>query len=95
MKPETDLYLPEGMSLREQARVYSTVKACLMFQDGGNRRVPDEKDHTRVINFVLANKEREDIVCSLISRDITEYDEIMAALVVADAHHSTMRSGIL
>jgi hypothetical protein len=95
MESEIDLDLPEGMNLREQARVYSTVKACLMFRDGGNRRVPDEQDHMRVINFVLNNSDREHIVCSLISRDITTYADLMAALEVADTHHSTMRDGIL
>lgn len=95
MKTEIDLDVPQGSDMREQARIYSTVKACLMFQDGGNRRVPDEQAHMRVINFVLANRERERIVCSLISRDITEFDEIIAALEVADAHHSTVRDGIL
>lgn len=95
MESEIDLDMPEGTDLREQARIYSSVKACLMFQDGGNRRIPDEQEHMRVIDFVLANRDRERIVCSLISRDITTFDDIIAALVVADAHHSTVRDGIL
>lgn len=95
MEPETNLEMPEGSDLREQARVYSTVKAVLMFQDGANRRTPDDQEHMRVINLVLANRDRERIVCSLVMRGITTYDDLVASLEVADAHHATVRDGIL
>lgn len=84
-----------GSDLREQSRIYSHIKAVLMFHDGGNRRVPNEADHMRVIQFVLDHRDKEDSVRSILNRGITTYAEIMEALEVSDDHHATVRSGIL
>ena len=87
--------MDEAVFTTDQIQAAQTIKALLMFMDGGHLRIPDEGDHNKVIAYVFNNMDRYHLVRSIIQRDITNYEEVLVAVAEADRHHTAVRDGIL
>lgn len=87
----------EGFDPSPEDKIWSGVKACLMFVEGGKRNFNfDEAGHERVCEYAIAHPAQAELMQSIVlEREITTLDGILALLPTMQNSHPVVREGTL